>query len=181
MRSHVTIPLLCWLLLGPGCGIVSADGGRVVLVERQGNYHISVFASPDPLRDGPIDISVLLQDATTDAPIADAQVDVILIPRDERSPTIRATATSAAATNKLLRDAVIDLPAAGTWDVEIAVAANHSPAKVQFAIEAGPPLPRWLTVWPWFTWPAIVVLVFGLHRHLIWRRQLITSTHPVPP
>ena len=178
MQSRANIPLLCWLLLGPCCAIASADGGRVVLVERQGDYRISVFASPDPLRAGPIDISILLQDATTDAPIADAQIDVTLSPRDQRGPTLRTTATSAAATNKLLRAALLDLPTPGTWDAEIAITADHGPANVHFAIEAGPPLPRWLTVWPWFTWPVGAVFLFSLHRHLVWRKQRATSTQP---
>jgi hypothetical protein len=171
MRSRANVPLLCWLLLGPCCAIASADGGRVVLVERQSDYCISVFASPDPLRAGPIDISILLQDAATDAPVAEAQIDVMLSPRDERGPTIRAAATRAAATNKLLRAALIDLPTAGTWDAEIAVTADRGPADVHFAIEASPSLPRWLTVWPWFTWPVGAVFIFGIHRHLVWRKQ----------
>jgi hypothetical protein len=178
MQSRGNILLLCWLLLCPCCAVASADGGRVVLVEKQGDYRISVFASPDPLRAGPVDISILLQDAATDAPVADAQIDITLSPRDNWGPTIRATATSAAATNKLLRAALLDLPTAGTWDAEIAVAADHGPANVHFAIETDPPLPHWLTVWPWSTWPVGAVLLFSLHRHLVWRKQRATSTHP---
>jgi hypothetical protein len=177
MRSPVNIVFLCWLLLGPCCAIASGDGGRVVLVERQGDYRISVFASPDPLRAGPVDISILLQDVATDAPIADAEVEVSLSPRDQRGPTLRAAATSAAATNKLLRAALLDLPTAGTWDAEISITADHGPASVHFAIEASLPLPRWLTVWPWFTWPIGAVLLFAAHRHLVWRRHHATSDH----
>jgi hypothetical protein len=175
MRSPASIPFLCWLLLGPSCAIVLADGGRVVLVERQGDYRISVFASPDPLRVGPIDISILLQDVSTDAPVADAEIDVSLSSRDQRSPTIHVTATNAAATNKLLRAALLDLLTPGIWDTEIAISADHGPAKVRFAIEASPPFPRWLTVWPWFTWPVGAVFFFCLHRHLVWRKQRVTS------
>jgi hypothetical protein len=32
------------------------------------------------------------------------------------------------------------------------------------------PLPRWLELWPWFTWPALAVGLFGLHRLLVQRR-----------
>jgi hypothetical protein len=147
-----------------------------VLVERRGNYQVSAFASPDPLRAGPVDISVLLQDAATGAPIADANIDVSMSPRDERGPTLRASATSAAATNKLLRAALIDMPTAGTWDAELSIVADRGPATVHFAIEVGPPLPRWLTVWPWFTWPVGAVFIFAVHRRLVWRKQRATST-----
>ena len=171
MRSSVNIPSLCWLFLGVCCAVASADGGRIVLVEKQDNYSISVFTSPDPLRAGPIDISVLLQDATTEQAITDVEVDVSLTSRDGHGPTIRAIATSAAATNKLLSDALMVLPAAGIWDVEIDIAVGRCRPQVHFAIEAGQPLPHWLTVWPWFSWPAAAVVLFGIHRRLIWRKQ----------
>jgi hypothetical protein len=176
MRSRTSIPLLTCILLGPCCAIASADGGRVVLVERRGDYQVSVFASPDPLRAGPVDISVLLQDAATDAPIADAEIEVSMSPRDERGPTLRAAATSDAATNKLLCAAILDVPTAGTWDAELSIIGDHGPANIRFAIEISPPLPRWLTVWPWFSWPVGAVFIFAIHRRLVWRKQSATST-----
>jgi hypothetical protein len=69
MRIFANIVIAGCLLSGPCCAVALADGGRVVVVERQGDYRISVFTSPEPLRAGPIDISVLLQDAETGQPI----------------------------------------------------------------------------------------------------------------
>ena len=46
MQSPANIPLLCCLLLGPCCAIASADGGRVVLVEKQGDYRIPSSRHP---------------------------------------------------------------------------------------------------------------------------------------
>ena len=65
----------------------------------------------------------------------------------------------------------MELPEPGWWDVEIVCVAEHGPADVRFTMEAGQQLPRWLTVWPWFGWPAGVVLLFGIHRLLVWRKQ----------
>ena len=141
--------------------------GRLVLVEQQGDARISVFTSPDPLRAGLIDISVLLQDAETGQPIDDAQVNVQMTASDLGGRTIHAVATHAAATNKLLRAALMELPSPGSWDVEIAYVADSKPARqVYFTLEAGQPLTHWLTVWPWFTWPFGVILLYGIHR---WR------------
>jgi hypothetical protein len=163
------------LSLGLCCAVALADGGRVVLIERHGGYRISVFTSPDPLRAGPIDISVLLQDAETGNAISNAQVNVSLTPSGGSSRTIRAVATNDAATNKLLRAALVELPEAGLWDVEIACLAAHGPARVQFKIDAAPRSAGWLNVWPWFSWPAAMAMLFGIHRRLVSQRKTATT------
>ena len=144
-------------------------------MERQGDYRISVFTSPDPLRAGPIDISVLLQDAETGNAITNAQINVSLIPSSGRGGTIHAVATNDAATNKLLSAALVELPEPGLWDVEIACLAEHGPAQVQFTIDAAPRSAGWLNVWPWFSWPAAVVMLFGIHRRLVSQRKTATQ------
>ena len=166
-----SIVVLIGLLVGWCCGVAQADGGRVALVERRGGLQISVFTSPNPLRAGPVDISVLVQDAETKQPLGDAQVFVDLTLRENPERRIRAAATSAAATNKLMLSALVELPEPGWWDVEVLCRTDDAAAQVQFALEAGRPLPRWLAVWPWFSWPLGVVLLFGVHRWLVWRRQ----------
>jgi hypothetical protein len=144
----------------------SADMGRLVLSEQQGDSRISVFTSPDPLRAGPIDISVLLQHSETGQPIDDADVNLRIISGDGRD-TIHAVATQAAATNKLLRAAVLELPSPGSWEVEINYITDHKPARqVRFTMQVG----QWFAVWPWVSWPAAVVLLFGAHRWLVARR-----------
>ena len=93
-------------------------------------------------------------------------------------------ATTEAATNKLFHAAVFELPEPGWWDVEVAVEGPHGPALVRFEVEAAEPPPRWLELWPWFTWPALVVALFGLHQVLVRRRVLCQVAKPldgVPP
>ena len=175
MRAF-SINLVFWsLLVGSCCAVASADSGMVVLVERMGDYQISVFTSPEPLRAGLVDISVLLQDSATGQPITGAQVNVSLTPSGGRARPIRAVATTDAATNKLLYAALVELPDPGSWDVEIACFGEHDPATVGFMIQAGPRSTRWLNVWPWFSWPVGVVLLFGVHRLLVWRRETVSS------
>ena len=45
--------------------------------------------------------------------------------------------------------------------MEVAVEGPPGPALLRFGIEADGPAPRWLELWPWFTWPALVVALFG--------------------
>ena len=170
MRSILKILSCCWLFLSVCCALVRADGGRIVLVEQRSHYRIAVFASPNPLRAGPIDISVLLQDADNWQPFSDALVNVTLVSRDKPGTVIHSIATTAAATNKLLYAALVELPVGGWWDVEVNCSARQQdPVKVRFAMEAGQRFPRAPSVWPWFTWPFVVVLLFGIHRTMVTR------------
>jgi hypothetical protein len=148
---------------------LKADGGAVRLRERTGGYQITVFTSPTPLRAGPVDVSVLLQDAATGDFVRAARVTVSL--RASRGGrTLENPATTEAATNKLFRAAEFRLPEPGWWDVAVAVEGPHGPALVRFAVEADEPLPRWLNLWPWFGWPALVIALFGVHRVLVRRK-----------
>jgi hypothetical protein len=159
------------IVAGPCCAHAVADGGQVRVSERHGDYQLTVFTSPNPLRAGPVDISVLVQHADTEAAITDASVTVELTAADRASPPIRAAATTAAATNKLLTAALVDLPAAGRWDVRLTITPPRaSTFATAFTMNAAPPLPAWLTVWPWFSWPILVVIVFAVHRGLVARR-----------
>ena len=53
-----------------------ADGGTIRLSEQKGNYRITVFTAPTPLRAGPVDISVLVQEAATGEPAPGVQVTI---------------------------------------------------------------------------------------------------------
>jgi hypothetical protein len=179
MRSLSIILITCWLNAYPYCAVAKADGGRVVLMERQGDRRISVFTSPDPLRAGPVDISVLLQDAETGQPITNVPMNVALTLSGRRGPTIRAVAKNDAATNKLLSAALVELPAPGSWDVEISCLAELGADPVRFTIDAGEQSAVWTGAWPWFVWPAGVVILFGIHLRLVARRKAAPSPIPI--
>jgi hypothetical protein len=173
MRNFLPSIAAITLLAGSCSAPVLADGGQIRAIERHGDYQITVFSSPNPLRAGPVDVSVLVQYARTGETIRDADIVVEFAADDPSQPPIRAVATADAATNKLLRAAVVELPAPGQWNVhvECTTASQSTPIAVAFAMEAAPPLPRWLSVWPWFTWPIVAVLLFAIHRRLVARRE----------
>src|SRR5262245_30989354 len=97
------------------------DGGTPRLLETRGGYRVAVFTSPTPLRAGPVDVAVLVQDAATGAFLPSTDVTVRLRPRGAEAWAITQPATTEAATNKLFRAAVFELPSAGAWEVEIDV------------------------------------------------------------
>jgi hypothetical protein len=153
--------------------LVRADGGAVRLREQVGAYQVTVFTSPMPLRAGPVDISVLVQDAAGES-VPEARVTLRLTAR-ESGEILEYPATAEAATNKLFHAAVFQLPEPGWWDVEVAVEGPQGPAFLRFGVEVDKRPPRWLELWPWFAWPALAVALFGLHQLLVRRRMPLPS------
>jgi hypothetical protein len=166
---------IAFLAVGVYCADARADGGVVRWSEKRDGIELTVFTSPNPPRAGQVDVSVLVQNAETGDTIPDADVQVRLMPHDRTASPVHAVATHAEATNKLLQAALVELPVAGGWDVEVecttAADAGTRTSVANFTMETGPPLPRWLAVWPWFTWPVALILLFGVHRHLVARKQ----------
>jgi hypothetical protein len=149
--------------------LARADGGAVRLCERAGNYQLAVFTTPTPLRVGPVDVSVLVQDPATGECAPQIQVTLRLTAQAS-GRVLEYPATSGATSNKLFLAAEFQLPEAGLWDVEVCVDGPLGPAETRFQVEVGEAPPRWLDLWAWFTWPALAIALFGVHRSLV-RRQ----------
>ena len=170
------LSLLSCLIFHPS-SLARADGGAVRLRQKAGGYQVAVFTLPTPFRAGPVDVSVLVQDAATGECVPEARVTVRLKGRGT-GEVLKYPATTEAATNRLFHAAVFELPGPGWWDVEVAVEGSLGPAVVRFGVEADEQPPRWLELWPWFTWPALVVALFGVHRVLVRRKAPIRFLHP---
>src|SRR6516162_9043756 len=111
IQPIVMLALLSCLIFHPS-SLARADGGAVRLRQRAGGYQIAVFTSPTPFRAGPVDVSVLVQDAAYLKATGDGRA-------------LECPATTAAATNRLFHAAVFELPEPGRWDVEVAVEGPH--------------------------------------------------------
>jgi hypothetical protein len=171
MNHHPMVVLLfvSSFILHPSSFLL-ADGGAVRLRQRAGGYQVTVFTSPTPVRAGPVDVSVLVQDAATGECLPEARVAVRLT-APQVGHVLEYPATAEAATNKLFRAAEFRLPEPGRWDVAVAVEGPHGPALVRFGMQADEPLPRWQQLWPWFSWPALAIGLFGMHRALVRRKK----------
>lgn len=150
-----------------------ADGGVVRVSDKQGDYRITVLTSPNPFRAGPIEISVLVQDAATREPASDVDVVVEMSARDRHELIYRAKALPETASNRLFRAARFDLAESGRWhvNVEVPAHAGQKSARTEFDVEVGDHLPRWRAFWPWFSWPAVVVIAFCLQQTFASRRS----------
>jgi hypothetical protein len=149
----------------------AADGGAVRLSEQKGGYRITVFTAPTPLRAGPVDFSVLVQEASTGELASEVQVTIKAVRRGSPGVTLIHPATTEAATNKLYYAATFDLPEPGWYSLGVSVDGALGEAQVRFEVEAAEPLPPWLAVWPWVGWPVLAILLFCIHQLLVRRRS----------
>ena len=171
MRSIIYLVLVSSFLLHPS-SFVRADGGTIRLSEQKGNYRITVFTTPTPLRAGPVDISVFVQDAATGEPVSEVEVTIEAVQRGEPGVTLCHRATIEAATNKLYHAATFNLPEPGWYSLEVSIDGALGEAQVGFEVEAAEPLPPWLAMLPWVGWPVVAILLFSIHQFLVrWRSR----------
>src|SRR5262245_33810571 len=170
-------PFLATVLIACLCPAARGDGGAVRLRQKAGPYQVTVFTSPTPLRAGLVDVSVLIQDGASGAPVSVAGVTVRAVLRDDPLVSVECPATTEAATNKLLQAAKFELPSAGWWEVTVRIEAARAPAEVRFELEAAQPLPPWRELWLWLAWPVVVIALFALHQALARR----PGAAPEPP
>jgi len=166
MRPIIFFPLIASLVLHLP-RLLLADGGTVRLAEHRGNYQITVLTSPTPLRAGPIDVSVLVQKAGSNELVLNGQVAIQAIPRNHAGRTISQLATTEVATNKLFRAANFELPDSGWWEMEVSIEGPLGDAHIYFEMEAAERLPKWLAMWPWFSWPGLAIVLFGASQLLV--------------
>jgi hypothetical protein len=148
-----------------------ADGGFLRLSERSGPYQVTVFTSPTPLRAGPVDFSVLVQNADTSAVLSDARVVFRTTPPGGAESAVDHLATTRAATNKLLKAAQFDLPSPATWRVDVLMDGPLGRARLEFPVEVSAAMPRWLDMAPWIALPVVPIVLFGLHEALAKRKR----------
>jgi hypothetical protein len=176
MRRLVGSLIFGWLFFGTGFPSAWGDGGTVRLSEKRDGFLITVFTSPAPFRAGPVDISVLVQDALTGETVPEARVTVRMTKPGQ--PALDYPATQEAATNKLLHAAQFELPEPGRWQWQVQVEGRQGLAGLSGEWEAAAPLPRWREMWPWIGWPAVALALFAVHRALTRRRASRASSYP---
>jgi hypothetical protein len=168
------LPLLIGLLAPL---IVQADGGTVQLHEASGRFVVTLFTTPDPLRAGLIDTSVLVQDRETGRVILDATVNLVFQPAGSGSPSLRTRATHGEAKNRLLQAATLRVPAPGWWTVRVFVSRGSDEAVLATKLMVMPAAPRLAAIWPLLIFPPLAIVLFALHQAL-GRRGLRSVCRP---
>jgi len=95
------------------------DEATLRLAQTSGPFRVSVFLPADPVESGPCDVSVLVQDAHSEEPIVDADVNITVQPAG--GETILTHATRRPSVNKLLASATAQLPPSLGWKLDVLV------------------------------------------------------------
>ncbi len=166
--ARLRIALLA-LVLAAWAGAARADGGGVVASGRAGPLRASVLVSPTPLRAGPAEWSVLLQDAGG-APVLDAEVELELHRHGASGHHAHrvVAARREASTNRLLYSALVDLPEPGSWRVALRVTrGEHAQlGQLGFELPVGPATGRAVEHWRALLLPPVALGLFALHQWL---------------
>src|SRR5262249_4892869 len=147
-----------------------AVGGTVRLSERQGPYQVTVFTQPTPCRAGPVDISLLLQDAATGEVVPDARITVTMTPTSGTARPLMAAAVFGTATNKLLYEAAFSVPEPDLWRVEFSIDGRQGAGTMAFELEVLEPLSFGASSsLLWQGWLLVIVALFVVHQVLVRR------------
>jgi hypothetical protein len=160
LRALFLLNLVAFALLAQDYPAL-ADGGIVQMQRSSGPFVITVFTAPVPLRAGPADISILIQD--NNHPVLDAQVTVIC--RESRE-AIKAEASRAQSKNRLLYTAFLSLPEAGRWEIEVAVVRNSEETRISGVMVVAPPQSFLSTYWWTLAIPPAAIGLFVLNQCL---------------
>ena len=128
-RSVKIVSLFCAVAIA-----ACADGGKLLLRQQTGPLIVSVFSSPDTLRVGPADISVMVQKSSDKSSVLNATVKVHLSHTTAGDISeVFAPATHKNATNKLLYAAHVNLPVAGSWKLAADIESSAGSSEIASA------------------------------------------------
>src|SRR6266850_8465610 len=160
-RWSLMFILIC---VPPLVRVARADGGVVMCQRTSAPFTITLFSTETPLRPGPADLSVLLEQPDGRSPILDAQVFMEL--EHEAGMIIRAEATRSQARNKLLYCSLINLPAAGHWKIRLHISRSNTRAEMLSDLVVAAPQPVFLSHWELIAVPPIIITLFILNQWL---------------
>jgi hypothetical protein len=141
-----------------------ADGGDVTLHQTAGPFVITVFTASGAPHVGLGEISVLAQNRTDGQVALDVEVFVRL--RSIGGMVVTARATREMSRNKLLYSALVNLPEAGLWELEVTIKRGMSQASVFGQLYVVAPGPFLISYWRSLSLPWVVVTLFAMNQWL---------------
>jgi hypothetical protein len=153
--------LLVALLLACVSAAAHADGGRLQMRQDVGPFIVSLFTQPESLGVGQADLSAMIEERASGKVLLDADVAITLIPENAQGEPIVVHLSRARATNRLLQDAIVQLPHAGKWRATIQVNEAGRKGSVATDLIVGDYSARRGTVWTFALLPLCVIALFS--------------------
>lgn len=152
--------LLC--MLAGVATAAHADGGRLQTRQAAGPFTVSLFTTPEVLAVGAADLSVMVEERDSGRVLLDADTVIILTPVDPDgvAPVI-AHLSHAHAANRLLEDAVVQLPRSGRWHAVIRVSQGGREVSLPTDLIVASYSARRGTVWFFALLPVCAIALFA--------------------
>jgi len=156
-----------------------ADGGVILSQQTVGGIKLTLFGAPAPLRAGPVDVSLLVQEAGSKDPVLDATVDFTWkasasLQKAWMPPCCSMSAGTkgipaplGSGPNKLLYSAMVPISQGGPSQLIVHVNRSGQQATATVDITARPPEPPMITYWPWLAFPPLMILGFAVRQRLV--------------
>jgi len=158
-----------------------ADGGVAVGQFENGPLSVTVFAAPVPVRAGPLDVTVLVQEISSNQPVTDAVIgfslqkvsppspDRVRLPAwcSSSPPGSWIAASSTHSNNKLLSGAYLPLQESGRWQLTLRITRGAVDFTESLLLDVAPPQ-NLLAVW----WPLLAVVPLAVALYA-WRAALL--------
>jgi hypothetical protein len=166
---------LAWFVLTGTC---RADGGTMQFTAADQGLQVSIFTDPGVPSAGPLDLSVLVQDAATHAVILDAEVRASLTPETPKipaasawAPPLCAVGTTSnlqsfeldhrAAQNRLYYASLVQSPAGGNWRLQVNVRRGARTVSVDGPLQVADQVAPWTSYWHLFLFPPLAIGLFA--------------------
>ena len=146
-------------------GFCLADGGVVIARQVVNGFDVTVFASPVPLRAGPMDVSVLVQDPESGKAVLDAAVTVSWSSKSSASPDWlppcctmtdgreAIPARRGHSQNQFLYSAFVPIRSSGASELVVRMKSGGREAMISSDLEVLPPGHRPWPIGP--SWPSL--------------------------
>jgi hypothetical protein len=151
------------LALGIWATAAYGDGGTLLLHQDAGPFTITLFAAPQPLRVGAADLSVMVQDRSSEEVLLDPAID-LTVAEGASQETVRLARGQAS--NRLLQAATVHFSKAGKWRVTLLVRRGNDAATLSTECTVEPDRSRAMLVWFYVLLPVGIILLFVLHQSL---------------
>lgn len=170
-------PCILFILGFVSAASLWADGGVVLDRATLKGLDLTVFASPVPLRAGPADISVLVQESGKGTPILNARVEVAWSAAPDAFPEWMPpccsmktgdsiAATSGHSQNKMLYSAMVPIKSSGPSKLLIKVEHEGTVVTLPCEITARSAPAPLVAYWPFLAFPPVLVAGYTMHQRL---------------
>lgn len=116
---------------------IDTDGNIVRIQKLSGPFRIAVLTGPDPLAAGACDVSVLVQNRDTGAPVLDIPVTLsVADPTATNDPQHPIPASLETSNLKLFESGTVELPRPGAWNLRVSVGSGTAAGEVSVRLNA---------------------------------------------